>query len=548
MLIRFFLTLLVFAVFSAPAFAVNVAQQAFQDIETYLTDMDGLVVDIDNDNNVLIDLGAAKKALPGLKLNVFSEEKEIVHPVTGKTLGKKQESIGVLTVTKVENEYSVTFFDGSPGTSGGNKTDERRFPVKSGKVGINFPIKVTLFFDNGTDEDLQITKNMLAASNIYRESSDTDAYKLALRRTGNMVGYTLEQADGTVILSGNAMETEIPISDNMEPLLRVELPKGRYVSIAMGKIYRDDPALYMVGLVEDKIVVFDPSKNYAQIEAVQIKRSQLLNIETADLDGDGQDEIFVSNVVNGSEASSFVYKHDGKELKQIQKSIPWFFRSVRNADGSRRIIAQKLTNNGEYSGEIFYFKYDDGKYSEDAAIKGTLGKSLFGFSVYQSDKDELFLNIGKGSKFSISSFRKTEYNAPGYYGDTFHMLPVREKRSAGTRNSSMEADSMIEYLDKRVFITPRIEIVDEERFAVVQNDLYARVFTASPVFSESAILLYAYKYGILKKMGGVSSLQPIIADIWVYEEGGKRCLIALTSNNKWVLQTGASSITVYELR
>jgi len=213
----------------------------------------------------------------------------------------------------------------------------------------------------------------------------------------------------------------------------------------------------------------------------------------------------------------------------------------------RQITAQKITTNGEYNGEIFYFKYTDGKYLEDVAIKGTLGKFLFGFSIYPTDKENFFLNIGKSAKFSISSFRKIEYNAPGYYGDTFHLLPVREKKRAAGKPGTGDVDAFAEYLDKRIFITPRIEIIDEDRFAIVKNDLYTRVFTASPVFSESAILLYTYKYGLLKKMGGVSSLQPIIADIWVYEERGKRYLVALTSNNSWVVQAGASKITVYEL-
>ncbi len=547
-----FLALAALVFLSAAASAANITQEAFQDIENYLTGMEGIVVDADKEDNVLIDIGSGKKAVPGLKLTVFQEGEDIIHPVTGKVLGKKQGSTGTLTVAKVEPEFSIASFSGStPDNAAGkdNKTEASKLPVKSDKVGIQLPLKVTISFDNATDEDTQIAKSIVSASNIYKESDEAGAYKLALRRTGTVISYTLTQPDGTVIFSGMVMQAPGPVADGLEPLFSTSLPKGRYVSIALGKIYRDDPKFYMAGIVDDKIVTFDPSKSYAQVEEVRIKNSQLLNLETADLDGDGQDEIFITNVINGSEASSFVYKHDGKELKQIQKNIPWLFRSVRGADGSRRIIAQKLSNNGEYSGEIYYFKYAaGGKYVEDKPIKGTLGKYLFGFSVYQSeDKGELYLNIGRGSKFSISSFRKIEYNVPGYYGDTFHILPIREKKTSSGRASAPDTDAMAEYLDKLLFVNPRIEIVDAERFAIVQNELYTRVFSASPVFSESAILLYTYKYGILKKVGAATALQPIIADIWVYEDKGNRYLVALTSNNTWIFQTGASSITVYEL-
>ncbi|MDR0453539.1 MAG: hypothetical protein LBH05_01855 [Deferribacteraceae bacterium] len=539
-----FLILATFFIFSAPAFADNVIQRVFKDIETYITGMNGFVVDIKG-NSVTIDLGSEQKAIPGLKLTVFSEGEDIIHPVTGKTLGKKQDSIGSLTVTKVEKKYSIASFAGSSASAKDSKAKTAKLPVKSDKVGINVPVKMTISFDNATEEDMRTAGSITAASNTYRESGDSDSCKLMLQRTGKTVSFILQQANGVVIFSGNAVEQDGEVSDAIKPLFATDLPKGRYVSIAMGMIYKDDPKLYLVGVVDDRVVVFDPSAKYAVVEEVQIKQSQLLNIEIADLDGDGQDEIFLSNVVNSSEASSFVYKHDGKGLKQIQNKIPWLFRSVRDISGARRrITAQKITSGGDYNGEIFYYKYNNGIYTEDTAIKGTLGKFLFGFSVYMSDKGELFLNIGKGSKLSISSFKKNEYNVPGYYGDTFHVLPMREKKRVTGKSNP---DAYAEYLDKRIFITPRIEIADEERFVIAQNDLYSRIFTASPVFSESSILLFTYKYGILKKVGGTASLQPVIVDMWIYEEDGKRYLVALTSNNKWVLQTGASSVTVYEL-
>ena len=543
MIMRFFLNILFFISFSLSALAATVTEQALQDIEAYLSNMSGFVVDVDRDNKIFTDLGGEKRAVPGLKLMAYSEGEDIIHPVTGLVLGKKQEVIGILTIMKVENKYSIASF-----TNIDNNVKASRRPVKLDAVGIQLPLKINLSFDNATEEDLQVASGIIAASNTFRESSDADSYKLTLRRTGKTVGYTLEQTDNIVVLSGNLTETDIQTLGELKPAFRTDLPRGRYVSIAMGKIYKDDPKLYLVSIAEDRIVIFDPLEDFAKVEEIQVKQGQMLNVEVADLDGDGQDEIFVSNVTKGSTVSSFIYKHGSEGLKQVQKDIPWLFRSVREPSGNRSIISQRLTSNGEYNGEVFYFKFAEGKYAEDVAIKGTLGKSLFGFSLYETDKGALFLNVGKGSKFSISSSKKTEYNAPNYYGDTFHILPVKEKkRTAGKATSADAADAVIEMLDKRIFITPRIEIVNDEQFAIVQNNLYTRVFTASPVFSESAILLYAYKHGVLKKTGGISSLQPVIADIWVYEDKGKYYLAALTSNNTWAMQTGASSITLFEM-
>lgn len=67
---------------------------------------EGFVVSLPGDE-VYVDLSDTDLLRPGMELLVFREGKDIVHPVTEEVLGRYEERVGYLTITEVQEKYSV---------------------------------------------------------------------------------------------------------------------------------------------------------------------------------------------------------------------------------------------------------------------------------------------------------------------------------------------------------------------------------------------------------------------------------------------------------
>lgn len=534
---RRLLSVFLFIFISAAAYAQNISQIAVQEVETYFAGLQGVVVESKSADSVILDLGANNKVLSGLQLKVYQDGEKIVHPITGKVLGVKLANVGTLTVTDVFPEYSVAKYTGD------------KLPLVADQVGLSVPVNIKVNFDNATAADQSIINNMLLANAILKEAEENADYTLSMQREKDVLNYQLTQNfDKTIVLSGTIVQPKAVASSGLNALNRVSLPKGRFVSIAAGRIYANDAKMYVVAASDNnRVYILDPENNF-EIKEELGKFSQLASVEVADLNKDGVDEIFVTNVYK-STATSAIYQHNGTSFAAIDDKLPYLFRSVRNPqDGTRRVICQKLSFDGEYSGEIFNFIYEDGMYQQGEALKGTLGKRILGFSTMkmQNSDEDLYINIGKGSVLTLSTFKRTEFSAPEHYGDTFHKLDIRSKTTTST-SRTFENPEITTTIEKMIDINPRIEIVDEKNYIVVENALYTRVFVASPVFSTSTIHMFSYSNGLMRSMAKYGNLDPVITDVWVYDQDDGTYIMMLTSSNSIGFSAGKSAITTFKI-
>lgn len=534
---RRLLPIFLFIFICATAYAQNISQIAVQEVESYFANLQGVVVESSDKNSVILDLGANQKVLSGLQLKVYQDGEKIVHPITGKILGVKLANVGTLTVTDVFPSYSIASYSGD------------KLPAVADQVGLNVPVNLEVNFDNATEADKSIINNMLLANAVLKEVKENGDYALNMQREKDVLNYQLIQnIDKSIVLSGTIVQPKAVASSGLNALNRVMLPKGRFVSIAAGNIYKNDSKMYVVAASDNnRVYILDPENGY-DIKEELGKFSQLVSVEVVDLNKDGTDEIFVTNVYKSTPTSS-IYQHNGSSFAVVEGNLPYIFRSVRNpAEGTRRVICQKLSFDGEYSGEIFNFVYENGVYQQGELLKGTLGKRILGFSTMkmQNSNEDLYINIGKGSVLTLSTFKRTEFSAPDFYGDTFHKLDIRSKTTTST-SRTFENPEITTIVEKMIDINPRIEIVDDKNFIIVENALYTRVFAMSPVFSTSTIHMYSYSNGLMRSMAQYGNLDPIITDVWVYDQDDGKYIMMLTSSNNIGFSAGKSSITTFKI-
>ncbi len=516
--------------FTISANASEDIQSALFDIETYFTSIEGVVVGIESKDRLLVDIGSDKKAVAGLKLCVLKGEVDIIHPVTGKVLGKRENVMGDIYLTKIHSEYSEASYTGAA-------------PAAGDKVRIMMPMPISIATENLTEEDNETVASILAVERVFKKSDKPD-YNIILKRTESVVSYQVQNTGGVVLLAG-VVKSAKAYPYTFETMYRRPLASSGYISIAGGKVYKDKPKTYLVGLQGNNVRILDPEYNFAVAGTIDIKNPTLISVDVADVDGDGQDEIFVSNLLKDRDIRSVILKHDGKEFVEVASELPWVFRSVRDKDGKRSILIQKVDKEGGYSGEIFHLVYKNGVYGEGDALKGTLGKELLGFGLIPEafDDSDLYINIDRGSRMSLSTYKKTEYNAPGYFGDTFNKFAI-----ISVKKTNNDTDMATDYMKRVMYSRPHIEVLDNKYFIVVKNDLKTRMLANTQLFDKSSLNMFYYEYGLMRTSAYIGRLDPVIVDIWYENKGGEHLLYALVSENGWLLSSGESAIVVYRVK
>jgi len=92
--------------------------------------VDGEIVDVKGDS-VTLDMGRKNGVQPGLELEVFREGKEIVHPKSGKVLGREEKTLGRVRVTEVQEAFSTAAI-----VQGADIKPADRFRSSAGKVNL----------------------------------------------------------------------------------------------------------------------------------------------------------------------------------------------------------------------------------------------------------------------------------------------------------------------------------------------------------------------------------------------------------------------------
>ena len=79
--------------------------------------------------SLTLDVGRKDGLRPGLELTVFREGREIKHPRTGQVLGRAEQALGRVTVTEVQEAFSL-----ATSAQGSDVKPGDRFRLSSGKI------------------------------------------------------------------------------------------------------------------------------------------------------------------------------------------------------------------------------------------------------------------------------------------------------------------------------------------------------------------------------------------------------------------------------
>ena len=145
--------------------------------------------------------------------------------------------------------------------------------------------------------------------------------------------------------------------------------KGQIQSICVADIDSDGNN-ELVAALKDGLLVYRLNKDSFQL-IYQIRNGpsgKYLFVDAGDIDGDGQSEVFVSNIQN-HQCSSFVMVWKSGGLQIRQRGLPYFFRVQKEPGGKGDILLAQGKNIAEaYAGPIYRMKYSKGAYVEDQEL------------------------------------------------------------------------------------------------------------------------------------------------------------------------------------
>ncbi len=114
---------------------------------------------------------------------------------------------------------------------------------------------------------------------------------------------------------------------------------------------------------------------------------KLLSVDTADLDGDGTPEIYVTMMANDL-LKSQVWTVDGTTLKKIAGPLPYLFRTVTTGSGVPKLYAQMMSGSNKFSGAVAELVKSGNDYILKDDVKLPHEGYLYNFMVLKGSKGE----------------------------------------------------------------------------------------------------------------------------------------------------------------
>ena len=161
-------------------------------VESWADGLKGYVV---TDNGATIDLGKNANVVSGMEFTTSRNGEKLIHPVTGKSLGVKKITTGVISILNVEDKYSTTKIISNNGIKKGDAVNHV-FPLP-----VNFT--TNLLQDN---EIAQIKYALFKSKSIIEDSSSNYTVTCARENSGANKAKCSLNFNGKVIFSD-----EIPV-------------------------------------------------------------------------------------------------------------------------------------------------------------------------------------------------------------------------------------------------------------------------------------------------------------------------------------------------
>ncbi|MGE4319594.1 MAG: hypothetical protein AB7E96_11920 [Deferribacterales bacterium] len=520
---------------------------AFARFEKLVTDVNdmfgkisGYVVSAEGES-VYTDLGRDKGAYKGMVAKVYRENEPIIHPITGQILGNKKIYVGDMVLDDVQEKFST-----------GRLTVQQRAPKQGDIVVVNPPIDVMIKVqDIPSRLEVLLKEEISKANNIMIKDKARLAVTFSQKAEGG-IGYTVtDTQSGAVIYSKyfSDLDTEAGKSMNAARDILTSKPIDKpYKSMAVGRVKKDDQIYLTLATSRDVDFYTFDGKQFTPAGSLGAKLRYIQNVETADLNGNGIDEIFITTVLGDSAIKSSVYEFDGKKYVELANNIPYILRTIY-VNGQKKIVSQMMGQDGEYLGNITEIVCNDGKYERGQALN-TAGKaSIYGFGYGDLNKDGSYEVLDINSDYKVDVYNKGArlYTSIEQFGQTPYYFLMKQEIASDFRTTE-EGDDPFIAESKRRYIKGRVFVNSDGNVYLVKNDEKYKMLSRTKIYGSSSFTIFSWDGRRLRQQWESDIMQPTIVDYFMYEEFGRTYLFMLRNYSENMFKDDKSQIIYIETK
>lgn len=514
-------------------------EPVIKDIDDFFAGKSGYIIEVSSDE-VYTDLTAEDGAYPGKTYFVYRESEVIKHPVTGEVLGKKRENIGKITIDKLFEKYSTATIE------------SREKPFKKADVVMaNPPFSVSVSFENfGQRLQLLLKQELSGVKNIEISKNPEYGIQFSQDKEGGITTdiYANQQKITSFYYADIAATAESGESSTVD-LLRSNPIDSKYKSIAVGSIYNDDLD-YIVAAGDKKIDIYKfEAKGFARASEIKGDFDEIVSVEVADLNKNGYDEIYVSNISNTRSVKSMIFEYSEKDGKfnLLKSGIPFLFRTGLVND-EKKLFCQRVSYKGEYYGNIYEYTFDAG-FHRGESIPNTSKFGVFGFGMGNIDGDEKVEKFYVNDDYNLEIYEsgKKIYKSNVRFGDTPNYFVISEEIKKKL-NSENYADNPFELAKYKNYLKGRVFVTNNKVLYMIKNRPLASFLPNFDKFSDSQFSGYKWEGKMLRRVWESDVFKPVVVDYYLQERFGKVYVFLLRTYSGGLFGGDKSELIYMEIK
>lgn len=262
-------------------------------------------------------------------------------------------------------------------------------------------------------------------------------------------------------------------------------------------------------------------------------REKIISVDSADLDGDGVPEAYIT-IMDGDSLSSQVWISKDNMLKRVAAKLPYFFRGIALDGGAMKMYAQQMSSDSDFYGDVYEVVKSGEKYDLKNPIKLPRFGNLYNFNRFKDASGKSFYVVLNGDGYLIV------YTAEGEEmwrsSDKFGGSETYFKRE-DLANMKITGDQYRwTFLEQRIITTPDGDVIVPQNagFFVIGN---------SRSYSKSSVYEFAWNGSTLDEKWHTRQSQNYLADFF-FDYARKELVLLEVVKKEGMFKQGASMVAV----
>jgi len=308
---------------------------------------------------------------------------------------------------------------------------------------------------------------------------------------------------------------------------------GALMGIAPGKVASDGTREYYIA-DEQALRLYRQSDNLKLVAEVAFSpRERVIGVDSADLDGDGIPEAYVT-IMDGDSLSSQVWVAGKDSLKRVATKLPYYFRGIALMGKDHKIYAQQMSSDKDYYGDVQELVKNGDRFELKNPIKLPRFGYLYNFNQFRDAAGNTFTVVINDDGYLIvySAAGEELWRSSDKFGGSETYFKREDLANVRTTGDPFRWV----FLEQRITVTPSGEVVvpkNEGMFVIGNNRAYKK----------SSVYAFAWNGSSLDEIWHTKQSQNYLAD-YLYDTARKELMALEVVKKEGLLDKGASMVTV----